>query len=457
MIVYGTDAPGSPLMQISAAGGEPTPLFTPDDQRGSWYPQVLPDSDAVLFTLSNPAPDAGELHLVMLDTGEHRTLVPNAAAGRVLDTGHLVFVRSGALWAVPFDRKRLDVAGNPVPIVEGVLVSSTGAVQYALADDGSLVYVPGTSGSGGVRLVWVDSSGTEEPLATPARDYSTLSLSPDGARAALGITDQSGNADVWVSELARGTLTRITTDEAFDGNPVWHPDGQRVAFASDRNGAWEVLLKSSDGSGTAERVVMMDEAVTDVVPYDWSPDGVTLFAQAVLPETRGDVGMVSSEGPDTWELLIASAEVEGGPTLSPNGRWLAYSSSETGSPEVYVQRFPELEGRRPVSVGGGYDPTWSADGRELIYVLAPTGPPEAVMRVTLEVDGGDPPSFIMGAPERLFDWRYRSGLGGYRHYDLSPDGRFLMIVDSADVEGRRVEIKVVLNWHQELLERVPIP
>ena len=171
-----------------------------------------------------------------------------------------------------------------------------------------------------------------------------------------------------------------------------------------------MFWQAADGTGTAERLLTVDDSVTEIVPYDWSPDGATLVVHAVFPETDGDVGMVSMEGPGTWEPLIQTAASESEGTISPDGRWLAYVDFETGRPEVYVQRFPELEDRRPVSVGGGYAPTWSADGKELIYVRAPVGPSEAVMRVTLDVEEGDRPSLIIGTPEFLFDWRYRGDL-----------------------------------------------
>ena len=456
IIVYGLL--GGPLMQVSSAGGDPTPLFTPDDGRRSWYPQILPGGDAVLFTLTNPEPDRGELHLVMRHTGEHRTLVPNAAKGRVLDTGHLVFVRGGALWAVGFDRERLDIVGTPAPVVEGVRVEGGGAVQYALADDGTLVYIPGGSSRGTRRLVWVDRHGDEEPLPARAANYISLSLSPDGARAAVSILDESGNRDVWVSELARGTLARLTRDDAFDGRPLWHPDGRRVAFRSDRNGQPELFLQAADGSGTAERLLTIDEAVTDIVPYDWSPDGATLFVVALLPETGFDVGMVSTEGPGTWEPLVQTAASEVWPAISPDGRWLAYASDETGRFEVYVQRFPERGGRQPISVGGGVLPEWSADGSELFYGRG--GPPDAMMRVTITGDERDPPSLIVGTPERLFEWRYALPGVGLRHYDVSPDGqRFLMITPGgpADAGAGRAEINVVLDWFEELERLVPVP
>ena len=221
--------------------------------------------------------------------------------------------------------------------------------------------------------MWVDRSGEEEPLAAAARDYLSLSLSPDGTRAAVGLGSDSGNADVWVSELARGTLTRVTTDAALDTRPLWDPDGRSVVFVSDRDGPLAVYRKAADGTGTAEPLVTFDEAVTGITPYDWSADGSRLFVDAILPETGRDVGMVSVEEPGTWEPLIHTAARELSPAISPDGRWLAYTSDETGRNEIYVVRFPELEARRPISVGGGSGPTWSADGSELIYLRTPGG------------------------------------------------------------------------------------
>jgi serine/threonine-protein kinase len=455
MIVFGLSMPGGELMQIPSAGGEPKPLFTPDDERESWYPQVLAGGEAVLFTLSGPRPDAGELHLVMPETGEDRTLLPNAVAGRVLDSGHLVFVRSGALWAVPFDSDRLDIVGNPLPVVNDVGVGLFGAAKHALADDGTLVYVPSNTATVGRReLVWVERDGREEPIAVPVRDYVNVSLSPDGTRAAFGLANDSGNVDIWTSELARGSLSRLTTHEAGDGYPLWGPGGLRVAFASNRNGPFEVFWQIEDGSEDAERLVAIESE--SVIPFDWSPDGTTLFAVATLPGTGRDVGRGSVEEPGSWEPLIQSAANEWWPKISPNGQWLAYTSDETGRNEVYVLRFPALENRRPISVGGGHAPSWSADGRELFYLRAPTGgAPDALMRVAIDIDEAEPPSLIPGTPERLFDWQYYWD-PGFQFYQIAPDGqRFLMITTGADSGGS--EINIVLNWHQELLERVPIP
>ena len=465
LIVYGVRAPGGGLMQIPATGGTPTPLFTPEDQRWSGYPQVLPGSDAVLFTLWDSSPDAGELRLLDRETGEHRTLLPDAGAGRVLSTGHLVFVRSGALWAVPFDRDALDIVGTPAPVVEGV-------GEYATADDGSLVYLPRRFVGTGMRsLVWVDRQGQEELLTLPPRDYETLSLSPDGTRAVVVAGQEDGNADVWVSELARGTLTRLTTRPGVDTHPLWSPDGQRVVLVSTEDGQTTVSWQAADGSGTPD-LLLTDETMTDFVPYDWSPDGGTLLLTGVSPETGRDIGTVSSDGSGTWTPLVETPSGEQSPAISPDGRWLAYASNESGRNEVYVQRFPEMLGRQQVSVGSGHRPHWSEDGRALFYLRAPAGPPIAMVRVTVETTDSEPPALDVGEEEVLFDWRYYNRNSAMQFYDLSPDDgqRFLMITSvdedgiAPDRSGPRGgpgsalnEVKVVLDWFEELKARVPVP
>ena len=452
-IVYGDLADGG-LMRISAAGGEPTSLFTPDPGKRAWFPQRLQGGNAVLFTLSEGSPDTSELHLLMLDTGDHQMLVPNALAGRLLDTGHLVFLRSGALWAVPFDKDHLETVGNPAPVVEGVRVEGGGA--YTVADDGTLVYIPGDARSS-KSLLWVDRDGNEQPLAVPARDYRGLSLSPDGSRAALEIQGSEGDTDIWVAELARGTLYPITREDGTARYPLWSPDGPQVVFMSRRGGRPELFSTLADGTGTAELVASFDESVTDVRPYAWSPDG-GLIVEATSPDTGRDVGLVSLDGTNSWQPLIQTTADEGRPAIAPYGRWIAYNSNDSGQPQLYIQRFPDLSGRRPVTADLSYSPTWSRDGRELFYLR--NGPPDAVMRVTVQdsdTAGGD---IVLGDPEILVDFSYHFLGGSYRTYDVSRDGRLLVIArgDAAGAsEDALREINVVLNWTQELKDLVPVP
>ena len=375
-IVFGTGGAG--LFRVSGGGRDPEELTTIDGGRGETshaWPSIIPSREAVLFMISSGgSPATGQLAVLDLATTEVRRLGLAGGSPRYVSTGHLVYAaEDGSIRAVPFDAASLNVTGNPVPLVEGVRVKPTGAAEFSISDNGRLVYMLGASGGGAQQaLVWVDREGQEERTAAPLQPYVTLSLSPDGTRAASVLQD-GGNLDVWVSELARGTLTRLTTDEGFDGNPLWSPDGRRVAFASNRNGQPEVFWKSADGSGTAELLVTMDESVSSIYPYDWSPDGTTLFLHWTLPETGRDVGMVSMEGPGTWEPLIHTVAEEWAPTLSPDERWLAYTSDETGRNEVYVQRFRSLKtGARSLSAAA----------------TSPRGPPTAASSSTFAPQGG---------------------------------------------------------------------
>ena len=248
-----------------------------------------------------------------------------------VSTGHVVYAaEDGSLRAAPFDAASLEVTGNPVPLVEGVTVKGTGAANVSVSDNGHLVYVLGTSGGGAQQgMVWVDREGREELTAVPLRGISDSQFVPGRHPRCVGFPGW-WKCDIWVSELARGTLTRVTTDEGLDANPLWSPDGSRVAFTSNRNGQPEVFWKSADGSGTAELLLTMEESVSSIYPYDWSPDGTTLFLHATLPETGRDIGMVSMEGPGTWEPLIQTAAEEWAPTLSPDGQWLAYQPVAEG-------------------------------------------------------------------------------------------------------------------------------
>ena len=450
-LVFGFNGNGQDLLQVSASGGAARPVTTlaaDDGETDHRWPELLPGGDALLFTVwSGPSLsglDSAQIAVKVLATGERRLLVPGSFP-RYAPTGHLVFVQTDGLWAVPFDLDRLEVTGPALPVLQGLQVTGSGRGQFALGGDGSLVYVPGAGVAVGAQrsLVWVDREGGEEPLATPVLPYRTPSISPDGTRVAFDVQDPDG-ADIWIHDLRRGTEAILTTD-ATSRAPLWTPDGERVVFYSDRDGGG-LFSKVVDTPGEAEPV-MTREGTRFIEPGAWSADRRTL----VFWEAGGqppDIGLLSMEGDRASELLLATESVETGPSISPDGNWIAYSSDETGQPEVYVQRFPGLGAKEPISTDGGLQPVWSPDGTELFY-----RGPRGMMAVPVETG----PTFSAGDPEVLFEQQYYFDRSR-RTYDLAPDGRFLMIKDGATTDGaaQTAQITVVLNWFEELERLVPV-
>ena len=388
-----------------------------------------------------------EIAVVSLETNEQRTLFVGTGP-RLVSTGHLVFARDSSLWAVPFDEERLEVAGESTPVVEGVQVNARGGwSHYAVAGDGTLVYLP-TDEDVEVSLVLVDHEGREEVLpGLGPGDYRDVSWSPDGRRLALTVD----LTELWTYDLTRGLPDRLTTDaDAEIQNPVWTPDSQRIVFTSTREGVSQLHRRAADGTGTAEPLTA--EAGTSPLPEGWSPDGTTLL----LTEAGGDI--FSLRPPDQTEpqLLFDTEFGAGAPAVSPDGEWIAYHTTRNaarnvGQFDVYVERYPGFGDRQRVSTSGGRMPRWSADGTQLFY-LGLEGRQVFVVQMT----PGN--SLAVGVPTVLFEGSYWPSVLRGRPYDVSPDGdRFVMVRQSAATPDTPRSLVLVLNWDQELLERVPIP
>ena len=445
-IIFSEFTPGG-LFRIPAAGGDREPLTTLEDGEVSHvWPEILPGGEAVLFTVMKGAGTANwQIDVLRLDTGERALLVAGGSYPRYAPTGHLVFAVDGTLRAVLFDLTTLTVTGDPVPVLEGVTTTGFGAASASFASDGTLVYVPG--GAEGVSaertLVWVDREGTEEPLVAEPRAYQYPRISPDGARVALDVRDEE--RDIWIWDFVRETLTRLTFDAGEDEYPAWIPDGQRVAFSSNREGLANIFWKAADGTGTVERLT---ESPARQFPHAFTPDGSHLVFRQDGSDTGPDLVTLAMDGERLSETLLATEFSEAGAILSPDGRYVAYQSNASGEIEIYVQPFPDVdEGRWQISTDGGIHPLWGPDGRELFYRT-----PRRVMAATVETD----PSFTAGNPEVLFEGDYYGGFG--RTYDISPDGqRFLMIKSGSQADGTAVErqLVVVTNWFTELQARVP--
>jgi serine/threonine-protein kinase len=433
---------GSGLLRVSANGGSPTAIVAPDAGEGELlYPQILPGGRFVLFTVS-PNPGSGHLEIVALEGGPRRVVLKDGVAGRVLLSGHLVFFRDRRLWAIRFDSDRLETVGDPVPVVEDVRSELEGPVQYAVADDGTLAYIQAPGAGPPRSLVWVGQDGRERPTMAPRAHYTWVRLSPDGRRVAVEI-DDGGNLEVGIVDLERGTLSYVTRDPASDRTPMWMPDGERIVFSSDRGGSLGLFATTADGTGPVERLAVF-EGMLIVQPGGWSADASRLVFMYI--PGRVLIGTLRLDGSGKWEPLLNSAGAAfQTPSISRDGRWIAYTSNETKRNEVYVQRFPELGQRVQVSPSGGIDPLWSHDGMRLYYRSGTEG----TEMMVVPMEGGRP----RGSAEHLFEWAYYRPSPGPRTYDIGE--RTPLLVIKPDEAGRDPEIHVVLNWFEELKRLVP--
>lgn len=441
-------APGD-IMRISANGGTPESLIKAKSA-GSIYPHVLPGGKSLLYTDSSGSTQ-GTVMVHSLKSGKKKELFPGFAV-RYLATGHIVYglPNDDNLYAIAFDLDALEVKGGPVPIVENVMGHG---VQCAVSDTGTLVYMPGKSAAGKpdqFTLVWVDRKGKEEPIAADPDNYFFPSISPDGTKVALK-TNTGGNSDILICDLVHKNRTRLTFDEASDNLPLWARDGKRIVFMSERGKKPAIYWKAANGTGIDELLVAGSTG-GPIVPRSWSGDGKTLIFLEANVLNNSDIGAVSIEGDRTKRLLLHEKQNEVEPKVSPDGRWLAYSSDESGQFQVYVRPFPDVNGGKwQISSSGGNWPLWSPDGRELFYRSE-----DKYMAVPVKTD----PTFSFGTPDLMFQGTYvMSNVPFLSNWDISPDGkRFLMMKSPAALStaAGSPKINIVLNWFEELKQRVPV-
>ena len=435
----------SGLQQVSDSGGMTQPMTRLENRQANHrWPDFLPGGKALLFAagmarlnFTNP-----QVAVQLIGTGEQRNLIQAGTNPRYAPSGHLIYAQGGTLMAVPFDSRRLQVTGKAVPVVEGVQQSpSTGAAQYSFSATGSLVYVPGSIRGAQSRLVWVSRYGAEQPWPAPARTYSHPRISPDGRRVAVAIEDQE--SQVWVYDLSRETLTRLTFDGNTNYSSAWTPDGKRIAFQSNKEGASNIFWQLADGSGGLERLTRSEYTHN---PISWSPDGQLLAFSEVNPDTGFDIWVLRLRDRKAQPFLRTRFN-ESAPRFSPDGHWLAYVSNESGRNEIYVQPYPGPGGKWQISTDGGGEPQWNSNGRELFYR---TG--DKMMAVEIATR----PSFSAGKPRMLFEGKYQPAPFTDPNYDVAFDGQhFLMLRPSESTETAHTQINVVPNWFEELKRRVP--
>lgn len=354
-IIFATIAPATGLQRVSAAGGEPAVLTKPDRGRGEgdhFWPEFLPGGETVLFTITPATGGIENAQIAVLDlqTGTSKVLIRGGSHAHYVQTGHLVYGVAGTLRAVAFDLERLEVAGTPAPVLEGVVTTPTGAADIATAAKGSLVYVAGAAGQGGQQtVVSVDRQGRASPLpGVPLDSYRDVGVSPDGARVALAT-----QTDVWTYCFARATLSRLTTHPAPDNKPIWTPDGQRIIFTSMRAGYPEMFWRAADGTGNEERLLARATDLIDLRGTGWSSDGTQLLFTEVSATIQCAIGQIPIEHPSDAKVLMKSEFCNDRAVVSPDGRWIAYNSNPSGRQEIYVERYPELGNRQQISTGGG--------------------------------------------------------------------------------------------------------
>jgi Tol biopolymer transport system component len=460
-ILVGQGAKG--IFRVSANGGTPQTIVAVKPGEEAHSPQMLPDGDTILFTLAKGT-DAtrwasAQIVTQSLKSGERKTLISGGSDARYLPTGHLVYVLNGAVLAVPFDAKRQALAGGLVPVIEGVAqatAGTSGSGHFSVSATGALVYVPGRAGGATAQrsLVLIDRSGVIEPLKLPSGLYEAPRLSPDGHQIVVG-TDDGKDANVWIADASGTTAMRRLTFGGRNRFPVWSPDGQRIAFQSNREGDLGIFSQRADGTGPAERLTKA-EASVEQRPDSWSPDGAHLSFTAA----HGDAASVWTVAiKERTPALFAEAATKfvSRSAFSPDGRWMAYSSNETGRFEIFVQPYPPTGSRFQVGSPAAADrwtTWWSANGKELFFNEGPTR--WFVVGVSTQ------PSLTFGSPRELPRPGGILNLGpiGPRAYDMAPDGQRVLAVVAGNVlanqANARPEIRVVLNWFEELKQRVPM-
>jgi serine/threonine-protein kinase len=441
--------PGSGVFRVPASGGEPAVVTSlADGEIAHRDPVLLPGGRALLFTVvyGDATTQVGasfrrtsRVVLRSLETGAQRTLIEDASSARYVSTGHVLYMKRGVsaneLLAVPFDVERLEVAGAPALLSDAIDSGDGYSLRIALAGDGTLAYLPRAATDDRRSLVWVDRRGAVEPLAFGERWFETPRLSPDGSRIAALVRDR-GQSDVWVQERA-GALSRLTFDGVQTGL-VWTPDGGAVTFSTLNGGKGVIVSQQVDGDRASRQLYAASRGVW---PGSWSRDGRMLaFMEGV---NNGDVNLLR-DGESTPTAFVNGSATEWGARLSPDERWMAYSSNESGRWQVYAKPYPGPGERRLISNVGGSEAVWSRTGRELFYRSGTK---------LMAVDIQPTPAFSHAEPRLVFDGPFAAGQPGLPGYDVSLDGqRFLMVQQVGDAAALR-PIHLVLNWHDELRRR----
>src|SRR5262245_3399481 len=459
------------IVRVSANSGRPEPVVTLQPGETAHGPQLLP-GDLLMFTLAHGSRsdrwDKAQIVVQSMKSGERKVLLERGSDARYLHTGHIVYALGTTLFAVGFDVTKLRTTGGIVPVLDTVVRSQvTGTAQFDISNNGELVYIAGEFMSerlaGNRTLSLVDLTGTQTSIQLPPGLYQHPRVAPDGKHLAVTVVDESG-PDIWIYDLTGAASPERLTYGGKSQNPVWTPNGERIAFVSDREGDSGIFWQRADGNGPPEKLVKAETGTT-LLPESWTPDGKVLTYNVNPATRRAAIWTVSPGSGQPPKVLIQMADgTATNSSFSPDGHWIAYGSNPSREPrtlQVYVQPFPITGTQHQVSSGGtnNHHPVWSPKGGQLFYVADPLPGPTPVpaegqiISVAIKTE----PSFTIGKTMPLPIQQI--ALNGPRGYDITPDGKYFIVMQRSQVSPAkppREEINIILNWFEELKQRVPV-
>ena len=433
--IYFCKSFSSGIYAVPAGGGQPWQVTQPGSgDRAHLWPKALPGNSGLIFTVwTGRSFNEARIEGLWFKTGRRKVLVEGGTDGRYLANGFLAYTRNGTLFVVGFDPKRLETKGTPIPIIDGVKSgAANGDADFAVSDNGTLVFQPGTFSSYQRNLVWMDRTGKTRNVIEGIRPYAFPVISPNGQRVAL--TLQGSSFDVWVYDLGRGTLTRASFG-GDDYRPHWSPDGRMLGYDSSKSGQQQVYVKRGVEQGAE---AAMTDGPENKEFYGWTPDGHEIIFGRQNKDTGWDLYAAGVEGDHKPRPLVVGPFNQNEAQLSPDGKWLAYVSDESGEPEVFVQAMKDPGTRAQVSSEGGTDPRWAHAGDELLFRSN-----RRVMSVKLSPGG----ALSLSKPVLLFEDKK-----DWNGYDVASDGR-LVVARNAEDKGSGTQINVVLHWFEELKKK----
>ena len=454
------------ILRASANGrGKPETVVSMKSGEMAHGPQVLPGGDALLFTLANTTGsdpwDNAQIMVQSLKSGKRQVLISGGSDARYVATGHIIYALSGRLLAIPFDLRKLQVAGSSTPIVEDVMRApnnQTGAAHFSSSNNGYMTYIPAIGDLNNRTLALLDRAGIQKQLDIPAGPYDHARISPNGKQLAVDKEEVGrgrsvfGDGDIWIYDLTGVTEPRRLTFTGANGRPIWTRDGKRIVFASERDGSNGLFSQRADTPGSAELLTKLEQGSVRLAPETWSPDGTLLFTANPADGRAARLWMLSPGAGQKPTLLIPTDATAS--KFSPDGRWVAYGSNVSGRPEVYVQPFPITGEMHQISTAGGHQPIWSPDGNQIFYVTDEVGGTSQIISVDVQTQ----PRFVVRktTPLPVKGIVTNQAAGGF---DITPDGKYFIVLvpGSTDpVKAPPEQINITLNWFDELRQHVPV-